>query len=444
MDRLRESVAQHPLRAVIALALLARCVHFVLFAAGANDPLELGGGDGHDYWLLGTHLRDQLSFDEPTFVLRPPAWPAMIALALLLSPGGSEWLPIAVNVLLSLAIVPLTYWLSRLLGLPERTSLVAALVIAVEPTSARMAMTAMSEPLFALAFTGAVALALAAVRSPERAVLYGVLSGGAAGLALLVKPAGLGLGLVLAVLLVVSCRGTPRGRVLVAAVALAAISLAPYFLWTYSNERNLGVSTFSSAGDWNLYFKRGTGVLRRATGEGAAAIEQDLADRISTATGAAPGSRTAADYLTTTDPRALDAMRDEALSIFEAHPAWFVAMYGVAGAKLLFEPNVSGAWVPVFVLAQAVVYLLALAGLVGLWRENRLAFWWIAVIVGLYVLGTTTFESSGQTRLLMPVIPLLAVAAGVGVEHLRAPRRLPGRAQSSSSRGADRARRPLS
>lgn len=403
---------------MIALALLVRGVYFLIFAAGAGDPLELGGGDGQDYWLLGTHLRGELSFDEPTFVLRPPAWPGLIALGLLVTPGQSEWLPIAINALLSVAIVPLTYGLARLLGLSARTSLIAALIMAIEPTSARMAMTAMSEPLFALSFVAAVALALAAIRWPERAIPYAALSGVAAGLALLVKPAGLGLGLFLAVLLIASRRDALRPRIVAAAVALAAISLAPYFLWTYSNGHNLGVSAFSSAGAWNLYFKRGSGVLRRATGEQPATLEQELADRISTVTGAEPGSRTAADYLTTTDPRALDAMRDDAVRIFEDHPGWFAAMYGVAGAKLFFEPNVSGAWVPPFVLAGAVLYVLAIVGLVGLWRENRFAFWSITLLVSFYALGTTTFESSGQTRLLMPVIPLIAVAAAVGIECL--------------------------
>ena len=119
--------------------------------------------------------------------------------------------------MLSVAIVPLTYLLARMLGLAARTCLLAALIMALEPTSARMAMTALSEPLFALAFVGAVVLALAAVRNPERAIVYAVLSGLAAGFALLVKPAGLGLGLALAILLVVSFRQALRLRILVAA-----------------------------------------------------------------------------------------------------------------------------------------------------------------------------------------------------------------------------------
>ena len=209
-----------------------------------------------------------------------------------------------------------------------------------------------------------------------------------------------------------------RPRILVAAVALAAISLAPYFLWTYSNEQNLGVSTFSSASDWALYFIRGTGVLRRVTGEDPKEIEQDLADRISAATGAAPGSRTALDYLTTTDPEALDQMRARAIDIFEDHPGWFAAMYGVGGVNLFFKPSVNGAWVPAFVLAHAILYLLALIGLVRLWSENRGTFWLITLLVAFYTLGTTTVQSSGSTRLLVPVIPLIAVAAAVGLRSV--------------------------
>lgn len=411
-------VATHPLLTILVLAVLVRVAYFVVFAAGSEDPLELGGGDGQDYWLLGTHLRDELSFDEPTFVLRPPAWPGLIALGLILLPGDSEWLPIAFNVLLSLAIVPLTYLLARLLGLSERIALLAALIMAVEPTSARMAMTAMSEPLFVVAFVGAIVLALAAARSPDRTVVYAILSGLAAGLALLVKPSALGLGVVLAILIVVSFRRELRPRVVAAAIALAVISLAPYFLWTYSNQQNLGVSTFSSAGDWNLYFIRGTGVLRRATGAEPTEIEQDLADRISIATGAIPGSRTAADYLTTTSPEALDQMRERAIDIFGDHPGWFLAMYAVGGVKLFFEPQVNGALVPAFVVAHAILYLLALLGLTRLWGHRRSAFWPISLLLAFYVLGTTTVQSSGTTRLLMPLIPLIAVTAAVGLQSV--------------------------
>jgi 4-amino-4-deoxy-L-arabinose transferase-like glycosyltransferase len=260
-----------------------------------------------------------------------------------------------------------------------------------------------------------VVLALAAVRRPERALAYAVLSGLAAGLALLVKPAGLGLGVVLALVLIVSFRKALRVRIVAAAVALAAISLAPYFLWSYSNERNHGVSTFSTAGDWTLYFIRGTGVLRRVTEQEPKQIEQTLADRISAATGAAPGSKTALDYQTTTDSGTLDQMREGAIDIFEDHPGWFAAMYAVGGVSLFFQPTVDGALVPAFVLAHVILYFLAFIGLAVLWRDNRATFWLITGLVAIYALGTTTLQSSGTTRLLMPLIPLIAVAAAVGL-----------------------------
>src|SRR5437899_4095014 len=129
-------VASHPLLCLVALAALVRLAFFAKYAAGASDPLAMGGGDGGDYFRLGSYLTHHLAFDQPAFMLRPPGYPAAIALGLLAVPGQSAWVAVAVNMIVSTATVPLTYRLAKLLGLGSKVALTAGAIMAIEPTSA--------------------------------------------------------------------------------------------------------------------------------------------------------------------------------------------------------------------------------------------------------------------------------------------------------------------
>jgi 4-amino-4-deoxy-L-arabinose transferase-like glycosyltransferase len=406
--------------AVMVIAAVTRVVYFLAFAAGAERPLSIGGGDGFEYWALGEHLTHGLSFDSTAFIYRPPGYPLLIAGELLATPGSNTWVPIVVNMVLSVAVVPLTYLLATSLGLSTRCGLIAALIIAVEPTTALWAVAPVPEPLETLFYVGAMILAATAIRDPSHALRYGALCGVATAAALLVKPAAIGLAVVLAVILAVGLRRRLGLRAIAPAALVIAIVLVPYVAWSDSNRRNFGVATYSSLGNYQLYFIRGASVLRRVSGKPPGAIEQELADRLSRKLGATPSpSRGLYYYRATTDKRAIDEMGSLARTIFTDHPGWFLAMYPISAAKLFFSP---GYGFPSFAYAviEAVLYLMALVGLVALWRaRNRLALWMIVAVVGYLTILTTTGHGSPNTRYLVPAMPLIAIAAATAVAPAR-------------------------
>jgi dolichyl-phosphate-mannose-protein mannosyltransferase len=413
---------RHPLLAIVLLAAVVRGLYFLWLSAGANDPILLGNDDGRQYFNLGRHLSTELSFDANDFIFRPPGYPLLIAAELVVVPGDDPWVPIIVNMVLSVAAVPLTYLLATALGVGRRVALIAALILAVEPTSARMAVKPLSEPLLTLFFVGAVALSAAAVRTPSRAVRFAALSGLAAGLALLTHAGSVALGTVLAILLVTTLWRVLGPRAVVAGAVLVAIAIAPYFAWRSSNERNFGVATYSSLGNYALYFHRGTSVLRRVTGEPAPKIEQRLADRLSADLGAYPGSRNVRYYRYTTDRRAIERMRTLGVDIARDHPFWFVAMYPVSAAKLFFSNTGDRVPRPLSLTFLATLYVMALVGLGRLWAAGRrFAFATVFVVVAYVVLVTTTSQGSLDNRYLTPVMPLIAVAAAAAISWDRRP-----------------------
>ena len=58
--RVRKLAAKHSLTAILLLAVMARVLYFLIFVAGSDGPLMVGGGDGTEYWRLGMHLSKEL------------------------------------------------------------------------------------------------------------------------------------------------------------------------------------------------------------------------------------------------------------------------------------------------------------------------------------------------------------------------------------------------
>jgi 4-amino-4-deoxy-L-arabinose transferase-like glycosyltransferase len=86
------------------------------------------------------------------------------------------------------------------------------------------------------------------------------------------------------------------------------------------------------------------------------------------------------------------------------------------------EPRQDPAWSPGWQVLQyaslamlAVVYLLALVGLVVLWNSQRILFWWTALTLAYFVAISVPF---GNTRYRYPAMPAYAVLAAAGAVHL--------------------------
>lgn len=162
------------LPAIVVFGFLIR----LAYAAAIYDPslLPYHYGDWTEYALAAEQIASgDLSFTSSYFVVRPPLFPLLIA-ALDMRPS----LIIALNIIIASGIIPVTYALARLCGLSRQFALLAALLLALDPTSVKYSGVMLAEPLanilLALAF-----LSLAALRRTQpmpRVVMLGAGGGG--------------------------------------------------------------------------------------------------------------------------------------------------------------------------------------------------------------------------------------------------------------------------
>ena len=105
----------------------------IAYALAIYEPnlVVYHGGDYTLYRIGAEEIASgDLSFSHDLFLLRPPLFPLMAALL-----GVDSLAVIAVNILLASCIIPLTWRLARQLSMSRRMSLLAALIVALDPTS---------------------------------------------------------------------------------------------------------------------------------------------------------------------------------------------------------------------------------------------------------------------------------------------------------------------
>jgi 4-amino-4-deoxy-L-arabinose transferase-like glycosyltransferase len=133
------------------------------------------------YRRAGVALLDHHQFGFPRPSGRAPGYPAFLAVTMLFG-RSLAWLSIA-NILLSTALVPMTARLTRLLTGWPRAAIVAAWVVALNPTFVFFAPVLASEHLFAALLVTALIAVLSAARG-DRVLLHvagaGALMGAAA------------------------------------------------------------------------------------------------------------------------------------------------------------------------------------------------------------------------------------------------------------------------
>ena len=137
MDRLRLLASQiRRARPGVQLAALTLAALGLRLAWGlgalAKDVALVDQGDYASYKIAAQHWLAQGDFSHAMFLVRPPAFPLLIALS-----GLNDVLVIALNALAGALLVPLTWLLARRLAFGERSALPAALLVAVDPLSIR-------------------------------------------------------------------------------------------------------------------------------------------------------------------------------------------------------------------------------------------------------------------------------------------------------------------
>ena len=372
---------------------------------------------GGDYALyrVGAEeiLRGDLAFTNNLYLLRPPLFPLLIAL-LRLQPATI----LAVNILLSSLVIPLAFILARKLQMPERLALLAALIVALDPTSIKYAGVLVAEPLancfLACAFVSA--MALKNVETPKRIAALGLITGGLIALSSLARPASYLLWIPLAIWI---AWARQRWR-LVAASTLVLAGLLGTGLWISHNAVTYGHWTFSTIGNYNLLYYRAASVLYQATGNDIDDVYAELARRVEARLGNDTehiSARKRHEHYTRS-PELQSAMTEVAIGVFRDHSLHYL---------LTIPPGLYRMLIPVsgLLLAPGLVWNLALAAgaAYGLWRLACEKRWdtlmFLALPTAYFLVGTILVQTSGiDTRARVMVTPLLAIMAAHGIMRM--------------------------
>lgn len=408
-------VARFILPAIILLGLALR----IAYTSSVYGPfLDLDyPGDYWDYHIAAQQiLAGDIGFTHRIFLVRPPLYPLVVAALDVNRP-----LLIMLNQLMAVMIIPLTYRLSRQLSLPVRPALLAALVIALDPTSIKYSGVLLAEPLANLLVAAAFVSLLALKRAESRSatIAWGLVAGGLIALSALTRPAAYLLWIPMGAWAAgARWRCGLRG---IAALAIALPALLGMLVWQGHNAAVFGNNSFTSVGTFNLLYYRAAATLHLAQGrQDITALKRSLARRVEERLGNEDES-IAAEWRQqhrATTSRVDAAMREIALEVIFEHPAAF-ALATLAGAyQSLIE--VWGA----FSQAGALWNIALLtASVIGLWSLLRRRSWVDALflllpcayfLAGALLVCTTCMD----TRARVMITPLLAVLAAYGVAHL--------------------------
>jgi len=319
---------------------------------------------------------------------------------------------VCVQLVLSVATVWLCHRLGTRLMSPSAGG-VAALILAVDPVSAIFANQLQPETLFTILVVAAV---LGWVRAlDENAPPAAAMSGLLMGLAVLTRP----IGVYLALVLLAWGRRRLRLRVALAFLAPAALLVGG---WILRNERATGTPMLTTIQSINLLEYRAAGALAHDSGIDVDEARRNLRSVLSSRL---PARADVAEVSRVRSRLALEVMR--------AHPRGVLAGFLDGGLRLLTGSGVTAlarlqgdddpegvdvTWKRVataaFACELAIVYFCAAWGLWTLFRLGKGST--AALLLG--VIGYFVVISAGpeaNTRFRFPAMPFLAVLAGIGV-----------------------------
>lgn len=418
---------------VAAIALAANLLYFAYTRGNYLFP------DSLTYLMPARNLLAGLGFVTRTGAaetIRTPGYP------LLLAAFGARILPVvALQHVLNAAIAAGTLVGARRVGVSRMGSLSGGLIVALDPPTIHYAHKVLSETLFTAVLL-AVFLSLLSLPGPtprssnqshvprdrQRKSLL-LAAAFATGALVLIRPVAIAAFLIFALWLTI-CRIPLRWITLFVMASL----LLPAG-WALRNQRYTGVFTVSSIGGTNLLMFRAAGALAIENGSGdfradlareqklllrdaEAEIEDDLhvpdAEELPHAVLSRQFSRIAIRTIAE-HPRAFAqlTLRGLAINVFDSRSA---AMEQVSLVPRRLVRTALQFW-------TAAVALLAAAGLLHLWRRHRREeTLLLAMTIGYFLLISAGGESEARFR--VPVIPLLAITAGAGLDMLmRQPRR---------------------
>lgn len=270
---------------ILLLTILAFVIRLVWGLSQLGEGIEfVDEGDFALYRIGAEHILSEGDFSNSLFLVRPPAFPLIVAFLQL----NNQFI-IIFNALLGALLTPLTYILARQLKLGHRVGLLAALIVTLDPLTVRY--TAFLGP-EALAFVSALAmmvclLALVQTRTLGRAMIWAALAAAMLLLSVYARPSIY----LIWTGLVVWLFWLNRGR-WPALLLFVAISLAGMQVWVAHNARVFGNPTPSSVGAYTLTYYHAVAVANQATDMTVREAELHIARRVEEKLGRDPSRST--------------------------------------------------------------------------------------------------------------------------------------------------------
>ena len=436
---------------IVAVALAGRLLVFVVLLP---DVRKFYAGDSYGYDRLALNLAERGTFSRQDAApwradaFRTPGYPALMAGVYGLV-GHAPAAVVALQLLLGSVTAGLAGVLGLRLGLSPWAAGLAALVVAVDPVSILIANLLLTETLFTLLLTAGLA-GMARYWQRGGAGWLGA-SGLALGLAALTRPILLVVLPLLVPLFALADRRAPWRSVVTRGVALMVVPLLLAAAWAARNYREVGVFTPAAITSGMLVVIWAPAVVAEAEGVPPAVaidrLRRDVAER--------EAGLTLAERLV--------SRRQMALAILWRHPAATLRVFVKGVVRLVADPGFTlictmlepgrylvecfpgpatmtedGAIERVLTRAAAMtagqqlalawgvaflglLYLGAAAGVLVLVRERR----WPLLGLVIVVVGCFAALAAGpaaESRFRVPMLPALALAAGVGWERWLRPR----------------------
>jgi Dolichyl-phosphate-mannose-protein mannosyltransferase len=426
---------------VTGLSLAIRLLLMVARTYSGNADFGSVGGDA-GWWLdLANslyHLRDLSAWQLGA---RPPLF--AISVAVVQALGGGKDQALLLQTLFGAATPTLGYLLagrllSRVEGLPNRMglTLLAGVVMALDPASISISPMLMAEPLFNLLFTACLLHLTIYIQGEDWRHL--ALSALWLALSMWTRNTSIYFWVMTPVILFLLMR-----RWWQPSLVLAGVGLAVYLAWSARNLAYTGVFTYSLQTNFQLLFVRAVSAEHLTTGAPVQTLYVDYvrelyrrAGDFQSANGPLP-NKPYWDFLVAKTPQLYAAMGQ--LAVEKLSQYWLFALLGT-GVGLL-RMFVRSHQLPSWVTPVEVVYHVLLYGLTGIggwmaWARRERQLLALTGIPILYVTALTMISqvSALDTRMSTPIrIPIIILAAaGLGWAWPRLRQRIAPRRAASA------------
>lgn len=410
---------------LLALA-VALVMRLALFLTAVGHPGRFSRPDSYGYLDIARHLHAAYLGDNTgrlfdLGLMRTPIYPLFVRAVFEIF-GDHDAAVVAVQLVLSVATVAVTYWLAARL-IPRRVALLAAFLLALDSASIIYSNLILTEALFTFLIT--LAAALLVVGCQRAAPAFLLAAGCVLGLAALTRPVAEYLPLLLVPVTLFAFRANARAR-LIAAAALAVGFIVLTGGWIARNATQTGVPVLSTIDGTNMLHYRAVGALEESgetSAQAAAFVRTERAQRVHPADNAARVSRTEMSL---------------GLGIVADHPVGAAKSWVKGAGRILFGPgkgdssrlltgrphSQSTAVRGALALAEIITAIVVLAALIGTvavlrGRTPREVYILLAIVVYLVVISA---GPEAYSRFRVGLEPFIVVLAAIGVFSLR-PRR---------------------